>query len=79
VFAEHEAHRLQRALKLAESDAGRFEEGQLEGHIVGNDAGAFEEIEDASTDAVQIDDEDAIAAGIDLQQPCRRNARSPLG
>ena len=64
-----EAHRLQRALKLAQSDAGRFEEGQLEGDVVGNDADAVEEIEDASADAVQIDDEDAIAAGVDLQQP----------
>ena len=36
---------------------------------MGDDADAFEEIEDASAGAVQIDDEDAIAAGIDLQQP----------
>ena len=59
---------MHRALKLAESDAGRFEEGQVEGDVVGDDAGAVEEIEDAGADAVQIDDEDAIAAGVDLKQ-----------
>ena len=36
---------------------------------MGDDVDAFEEIEDAGADAVQIDDEDAIAAGVDLQQP----------
>ena len=69
VLAEGQPRRLQRAVHLTESDAGMLEEGKLEGGIVGNDAGAFEEIEDASADAVQIDDEDAIAAVVDLQQP----------
>ena len=69
MFAEREAHRLQRALQLAERDAGLLEEGQLEGDVVGDDADAVEEIEDASAGAVEIDDEDAIAAVIDLQQP----------
>ena len=77
-FAEREAHRLHRALKLAESDAGRFEEGQLEGDVVGDDAGAVEEIEDAGADPVQIDDEDAIAAGVDLKQPDVGAARVEL-
>ena len=79
MFAEHQARRLQRALEFTQRDAGLLQEGQLEGDIVGDDADAVEQFEDASAGAVQIDDEDAVAAGIDLQQPCRRNARSPLG
>ena len=36
---------------------------------MGDDVDAFEQIEDAGAGVVQIDDEDAIAAGVDLQQP----------
>ena len=60
---------MHRALQLAQSDAGRLEEGQLEGDVVGDDADAVDEIEDAGAGPVQIDDEDAIAAGVDLKQP----------
>ena len=43
-----------------------LQKGKLESGVVGDDAGAFEEIEDASANAVQIDDEDAISAVVDL-------------
>ncbi len=69
MFAERQAHRLQRALHPAQGDAGRLEEGQLEGDVVGDDAHAVEQLEDAGAGAVQINDEDAIAAVVDLQQP----------
>ena len=36
---------------------------------MGNDAGAVDELEDAGAGPVQVNDEDAIAAGIDLKQP----------
>ena len=69
MFAEHQARRLQRALELAQGDAGRLEEGQLEGDVVGDDVHAVEEVEDAGAGPVQVNDEDAVAAGVDLKQP----------
>ena len=69
MFAEHEARRLHRALQLAQGDAGRFEKGQLEGDVVGDDVHAVDEVEDADAGPVQINDEDAVAAGVDLKQP----------
>ena len=55
-------------MKLTEGDAGRLEEGQLEGHVVGDDAHAIEQVEDADAGAVQVDDQDAVAAVVDLQE-----------
>ena len=69
VLAEHQPAGLQRAVELTESDAGRLDEGQLEGHIVGDDAHAFEQLKDADADAVEINDQDAVAAVEDLQEP----------
>ena len=60
----------------AEGDAGRLEEGHLEAHVVGDDAHAVEQFEDAGAGAVQINDEDAVAAVIDLQEP---DAGAPVG
>ena len=55
-------------MELTERDAGRLDEGQLEGHVVGDDAHAIEQVENVGAGAVQINDQDAIAAVVDLQE-----------
>ena len=69
VLAQHQPAGLRRAVELTEGDAGRLDEGQLEGHVVGDDAHAFEQVEDAGAGAVEINDQDAVAAVVDLQEP----------
>ena len=56
-------------MNLTESNACRLDEGHFEAGVVGDDANAFEQGEDASAGAVQVNDEDTIAAGVDLQKP----------
>ena len=69
MFAQHQPAGLQRAVNGSKGDARRLDEGHLEGHVVGDDAHAIEQVEDAGAGAVQVNDEDAIAAVVDLQKP----------
>ena len=79
VLAERQPRRLQRAMDSAHGDARIFEKGELEGGVVGDDVDAFEQLQHAGPGVVEINDEDAIAAGVDLQQADTGAARIQPG
>ena len=41
-----------------------FEEGQLEGDVVGNNVDPSEQVENAGAGAIQVNDEDMVVAGM---------------
>ena len=79
VLAERQPASLQRAVHLAEGNAGMLEEGEFEGRVVGDDIDAVEQLQDAGPGVVEIDDEDLVAAVVDLQEANTGAARVQPG